>query len=619
MKIFTTKTTSVYGRRAQLFLVIHGFANYMEILVKILTTNITGIAGRRKNVFHGFLGILLSIALLIPSIAISQWSGNPKVNNLINNAANDQINSASASDGNGGAIVVWQDKRSGTNFDIYAQRINSSGAIQWTTNGVAICSVDSDQISPAIISDGNGGAIIAWQDKRSGNYDIYSQRVNANGAIQWSPSSGALVSVVVFDQVNIVMVSDGNGGALLTWEDYRSNAGPGLADVYTQKINASGVPQWTANGIGVCTQAAAQHGPRIISDGSGGAFLTWYDQRAGNYDIYAQHVSAIGGLVGIANGVAVCTMGTDQTNPDICTDGNGGAIIVWQDFRSTTSIDIWVQRMTPALAIRWPVDGVVMNNNVAYDQINPKLVTDGVGGAMMTWEDFRTGITSDIYAQRVDSTGVVATGWNVNGITVCISAGNQSSPKIITDSSNGAIITWADKRDSSINKNSYDVYASRITGSFALPWTANGVPICTADSTQINPTAVSDGSGGAIFTWQDKRSGNYDIYASHILKTGSTTFVNNSGMEPTEFTLSQNYPNPFNPATTINYQLPIVSIVTLKVYDVVGREVASLVNDVKEAGSYSVQFDASHLSSGIYFCTIKAGNFTETKKLTLMK
>ncbi len=88
---------------------------------------------------------------------------------------------------------------------------------------------------------------------------------------------------------------------------------------------------------------------------------------------------------------------------------------------------------------------------------------------------------------------------------------------------------------------------------------------------------------------------------------------------PGGFTLSQNYPNPFNPTTTINYQLPASSIVTLKVYDVVGREVATLVNETKEIGSYSVQFNASHLSSGIYFYTIKAGNFTATKKLTLMK
>jgi len=592
--------------------------------MKTYAAHSTGILDRWTHLplaLKGILGVLFAAALLVPSIAISQWSSDPKVNNLISNAANDQVNSVSVSDGSGGAIITWQDKRNG-NYDIYAQRVSANGVVQWTTNGVAICLVDSDQVDPAIISDGSGGAIIAWQDKRSGNYDIYAQHVNANGELQWSPSTGDSVCKVVFDQINIAMVSDGNGGALLAWEDYRSNAGPGLADIYTQKVNATGESQWIANGIGVCTQAAAQHGPKIISDGSGGAFLTWYDHRAGNYDIYAQRVSTGGGLVGIADGVAVCTSGTDQTNPDICTDGAGGAIIVWQDFRSTTDIDIWVQRMSPAVAIMWPVDGVVMNNNVAYAQINPKIVSDGAGGAVMTWEDFRTGITSDIYAQRVDPTGVVATGWNVNGVAVCVSAGNQSHPQIISDSSHGAIITWVDKRDSSTNNNTYDVYTSRITGSFALPWTANGVPICTADSTQTNPTAVCDESGGAIIAWQDNRSGHYDIYASRVFQSGSTP-VEIVGMTPTVFALLQNYPNPFNPSTKIRYSLEKAAQVSLKIYNVLGLEVVTLVNGRQEAGSYTVPFNTNegrlNLSSGVYFCRLEAGSFVSTNKLILMK
>ncbi len=583
--------------------------------MEIITTRERDRVGSRKA--WKILGFLCTLAMLIPCIGVSQWSSDPKVNRLISNATNDQINTASVSDGSGGAIIVWQDKRSGS-YDIYAQRVNASGVVQWSANGVSVCSVDSDQVRPAITSDGAGGAIIAWQDKRNGSYDIYAQRVTANGTLLWSPSTGDSICKVVFDQVNIAMVSDDNGGALLTWEDYRSNAGPGLADIYVQKVNALGVTQWIPNGIGVCTQAAGQHGPRIINDGAGGAYLTWYDQRAGDYDIYAQRVTTVGGLVGIANGVAVCTSGTDQTNPDICTDGSGGAIIVWQDFRSTTSIDIWVQAMSAAVAIRWPVDGVVMNNNVAYDQINPKIVTDGAGGAMMMWEDFRTGITSDIYAQRVAATGVVATGWNVNGVAVCVSAENQSGARIISDSSHGAIITWVDKRDSSTNGNATDIYASRITGNFALPWSANGVPISTADSTQTNPTVVSDGRGGAIIAWQDKRSGNYDIYASRVYP-GGTTSVELVGSAPAEFTLSQNYPNPFNPSTTIRFQIPQSGRVSLKVFDVLGREVATLLNEEKSAGSFSVRWNAATAGTGTYFARLESNGKTQMMKMMLVK
>ena len=88
---------------------------------------------------------------------------------------------------------------------------------------------------------------------------------------------------------------------------------------------------------------------------------------------------------------------------------------------------------------------------------------------------------------------------------------------------------------------------------------------------------------------------------------------------PIDFALIQNYPNPFNPSTIISYSLPQNSLVTLKVYDVLGNEVATLVNETKSAGKYDIRFDASGLSNGIYFYSIKAENFTSTKKMILMK
>jgi hypothetical protein len=88
---------------------------------------------------------------------------------------------------------------------------------------------------------------------------------------------------------------------------------------------------------------------------------------------------------------------------------------------------------------------------------------------------------------------------------------------------------------------------------------------------------------------------------------------------PKEFGLEQNYPNPFNPTTVINYQLPVNNHVTLKVYDAIGREVATLVDEVKEAGYYSTTFDASKLSSGIYFAKLQSGDKVQLKKMMLIK
>lgn len=92
---------------------------------------------------------------------------------------------------------------------------------------------------------------------------------------------------------------------------------------------------------------------------------------------------------------------------------------------------------------------------------------------------------------------------------------------------------------------------------------------------------------------------------------------------PTKFSLKQNYPNPFNPTTTIKYSIPMLgnglAQTVLKVYDILGSEVATLVNEKKSAGNYEVKFDASGLSSGIYFYKLESGSFLQTRKLLLMK
>jgi len=90
-------------------------------------------------------------------------------------------------------------------------------------------------------------------------------------------------------------------------------------------------------------------------------------------------------------------------------------------------------------------------------------------------------------------------------------------------------------------------------------------------------------------------------------------------LTPNSYNLAQNYPNPFNPTTTIQYSIPKRSSVKLKVYDLLGNEIAELVNEEKDRGVYSVSFDASGLASGIYLYKIQAGEFIETRKMILLK
>ncbi len=123
------------------------------------------------------------------------------------------------------------------------------------------------------------------------------------------------------------------------------------------------------------------------------------------------------------------------------------------------------------------------------------------------------------------------------------------------------------------------------------------------------------------FAWEGEDTllvGTGDGLYRVVLSTATGVSRETSGI-PKNFSLSQNYPNPFNPATSIQYMVSCISHVTLTVYNTLGQEVATLVNEEKPAGSYSVTFDASNLPSGVYFYRLQAGNFTETKKIILLR
>ncbi len=459
----------------------------------------------RCNLLLQILAVGLLVTVLCATPALSQWSTNPNINTAICTATNPQTNPTIVSDGAGGAIITWNDQRSG-NYDIYAQRIDASGAVLWTAGGVPICTTTGDQDDPALVSDGSGGAIITWQDYRNGSdYDIYAQRVNASGAVQWV-ANGVAICTATNNQEAPTIVSDGSGGAIVTWQDARSGID---LNIDAQRIDASGAVLWTANGVAICTATGDQVSPNLVSDGSGGAIITWQDNRNGNDDVYAQRVNASGAVQWTANGVAICTATGNQYSPTIVSDGSGGAIITWTDYRGDG--DIYAQQVDASGNPQWTGNGVVICTATGFQEA-PTIVSDGLGGAIITWQDYRNSTDFDIYAQRVNTSGVVQ--WTANGVAICTATEYQTNPTIVSDGSGGAIITWMDARD--VNN---DIYAQRVNTSGLVQWTANGVAICTATGSQQWPTLVSDGSSGAIITWTDYR-GDGDIYAQKVDRFG---------------------------------------------------------------------------------------------------
>ncbi len=341
---------------------------------------------------------------------------------------------------------------------------------------------------------------------------------------QWSPDPSINNPICNYTshQMDEQMVADGSGGAFVTWRDGRNISTQ--MDIYVQHISSTGALLWNPDGVAICNATNDQFAPRIILDGSGGAIIVWFDNRTGNYDIYAQRIDANGNVQWTTDGVAVCTATGNQNAQQIMSDGNGGAFIVWCDGRTSgPSADIYAQRINSSGVPQWTADGVIVSNAFSLQNI-PQLVTDGNGGFIVSWEDWRNFSQTDIYAQRVASNGFYS--WNFNGNPICTETnGAQYNSKIISDGSGGAIICWQDKRTSS----SDDIYAQKINNSGTVQWANNGVMVCNAAGLQLSEQMISDGSGGAIMVWEDRRVGR-DIYAQRLHTSGVAQWTANGMM-----------------------------------------------------------------------------------------
>ncbi len=533
----------------------------------------------------------LYIALFLSGTLCAQWGLDPSVNTSVTIANKSQDNIHVVTDANGGAIISYDDNRnSSTNStDIYAQRLNKSGVIKWAANGIVICNNNATQRSSAIADVGQGNAIITWEDHRLGNYDIYAQKIDSSGNIQWA-SNGVAICSKTTHQKNPKIISDDAGGAIIVWEDSLNN----YWDIYAQRISASGSVLWTVNGVSICVASNTQINPKLEKDGSGGAIITWQDKRNNtDYDIYAQRIDNTGNVQWTVDGVGICVNINTQSNPRIEPDGSGGAIIGWIDKRNAIDNNIYGQRINASGAVQWAANGVVVCG-AAGSQSALDIKYIGSAGTVFSWKDSRT-TTVSIYAQLVSLTGSVQLA--TDGIM--ISNGLKSNnPNATSDKQNGCILAWQDS-----SSTGWDIKTQRLDPSGNTLWATGGVTVSNANNDQINVVQLGDDSGGAIYFWEDYRNAaDYNIYAHHLYNTGSPD-VGLVEFFPENSTVVICYPNPISNSSVIKLSdgLPIDTW-QLNIFDAQGRLMVT--KELKRKEAY--QIDHTDYSSGIYFYQIKA-------------
>ena len=283
---------------------------------------------------------------------------------------------------------------------------------------------------------------------------------------------------------------------------------------------ATGFIQWQADGVALTADWVNQRRPQLVRDGAGGAIVVWEDYRghgnAGPADLYAQRVAGDGTPLWPVGGVPVALPG-GVGDPQVVSDGVSGVIVTWNDGRTGVN-QIYTQRLAADGTRLWLVDGVLLSNNTTY-QRRPALVSDGAGGAIAAWPDMRDyqAPYPAIYAQRIRADGVLM--WTAGGVTMTHSVDSQDWVQLASDGENGAILAWVGGCN-----DRHDLCAQRVR-SDGVPLWGNGVQLSSSARGGNRPWVVADGVGGATVVWVDERNANADIYAQRVYADGTRAWT----------------------------------------------------------------------------------------------
>lgn len=533
--------------------------------------------------------------IFISLTTLAQWNINNSINTGVAIAPKSQNNVHTISDSNNGIVMVWDDNRNDatTKDDIYVQRFNASGIRKWALYGVNICSAANAQKNSTIADVGNGDAIITWEDRRNGNHDVYAQKIDSSGNVLWT-TNGVAVCNKTTTQKSPKIVSDNAGGAIIVWEDSLNF----YWDIYAQRISSTGAIMWTTGGVAVCSSPNTQANPRIEADGLGGAIITWQDKRNNvDYDIYAQKIDASGAAQWTTNGVVICNAVNTQNNARIESDGSNGAIIGWADKRNAIDNNIYAQRINASGTVQWTANGISVcsasNNQSAIDM---KYI--GSTGVVFSWKDERAGV-NEIYTQLVSLSGTAQL--TANGIKLS-NALKSLSPNVVSDGAGGAIVAWQD----STALGSWDITSQKLNSAGVIQWSSGGVVVCDANDDQLYVSQVSDGNGGAIYAWEDRRNGShYDIYVHHLYSSGTPNYVGIKELNQSSQVPSVCFPNPIGSNSVIQLNNNFSNHPwEISIFDATGKLVKTA--NIKSNQTYSL--NASEYSEGIYFYIIHIKN-----------
>jgi len=526
---------------------------------------------------------------------------------------------------------------------------------QWERDGAIIIEGSYPILGEMIIPDQNHGAIVIWKDGHLGSAAIFAQKIDSAGYQIWE-NGGAFIGWTTMMYAHETVTTNGNGGAIVAWENYRVD----YTDIYGQHINNEGTIQWSDTGLAITDWPWEELNVSIVSDGHGGAIVACRDSDFIVNRIKIQRIDSTGNLLYGDTGIPITILLdslTDQRVPILSQTSDSNFVCVWSDNREIEpGPGLYAQKFDIDGNLLWNPAGVPVAIDPAMNPGQASIGPDSSGGAYCLWLDGRpTGYWTGVYLQHVDSAGFES--WITGGIEISIN-GHNYDPFLAVNSEDHAIVCWEASLDDYAKCNIINLEGEKlwdddlivmenVIGMFGLTKSIEnqfeiccrvgessnkriqkvnfsgdllfgdeGISFGLSDGPLNSMASVTDSIGGVIVLTKRSNTGPlriHRIYRNGHVGGDTLTYIDEDNI-PSEYQLSlSNYPNPFNSSTTIIYHVanigPIPAEIKIDIYDILGRKVRTLINERKEVGEHKITWDGRDddgvdLPSGVYFARI---------------
>jgi len=547
-------------------------------------------AAKMKTII--MLCILLVAAVNINSQVSQEWE--QRYNGSGNGV---DVANSMAVDASGNVYVTGYSTGSGTSKDYVTIKYNSTGVQQWVRiyNGP----VNGADEAHSIAVDANGNVYVAGYSLGNGTgVDYLTIKYNSTGVPLWVqryggpgnvPDEAYSIAVDALSNVYVTGYSTGNG----------------TGDYVTIKYNSSGTQQWaqrydgTGNNIDLAKSIAV--------DAAGNVYVTGHSMGSGTDEDYAtikynsagniqwiQRYNGPGNNLDRAHTIAVDAAGNVYVNG--YSTGNGTSLDYATIKYNSTGVQQWIQRYNGPLG---------NGSDVAY-----AMAIDVAGNVYVTGYSQESGNLNDLDYSTIKYSSAGVQQWVQRyhalstGSSIASSIAVDISGNVYITGESEGLITGRDYATIKYNSTGVQQWIKRYNGPSNGIDGANSLAIDASGNVYVTGVSAGLGTNNDYLTIK---------YSQPVGITPITTEI------PERFSLGQNYPNPFNPITNIGLRVADFGFVSLKVFDITGKEVAVLVNEVLNAGVYNVDFDASNLSSGTYFYRMETAGFSDVKKMVVVK